>query len=485
MADAGKKQKPETGSLSGDVEPGGFPDPAESAASAKAARAEAPRSSHGDLVLPDDRVDPVDQLEAQAASRVPDLIPQRYGRMLESAFTFYRGAAGIMAGDLVPSPVSGIRVQACGDAHLSNFGLFAAPDRKFVFDVNDFDETLPGPWEWDLKRLAASLEIGGRDRGFDKGDRKRMVVDSVAEYRRSMRRYSGMSNLDVWYARTGRPEIVEHFGSQAGEKEWRRVQKRVAKARGKDRLRAFSKLTHVVDGELRIISDRPDVVPLDELVPAVQLPGLHDRIRAILSDYRETLSRDRRHLLDSYRFVDAAVKVVGVGSVGTRCWMVLMTGRDSGDPLFLQIKEAQQSVLEPYLGASQFANHGERVVEGQRITQSAGDIFLGWVRAEGIDGVKRDSYVRQLWDWKGSADVDTMDLGMMTVYGQLCGSVLARAHARTGNRFAIAGYLGKSSTFDRAIARFASAYADQNERDYEALLAAADSGRIEVEAPER
>ncbi len=355
--------------------------------------------------------------------------------MLVSAFTFYRGAAGIMAADLAPSPVSGIRVQACGDAHLSNFGGFAAPDRRLVFDINDFDETLPGPWEWDLKRLAASLEIGGRDRGFGKKVRKQMVIDSVAQYRKSMHEFAGMSNLDVWYARTGLPDIADRWGTEGSGKEWKRAEKNVAKAKGKDRLRAFSKLTHVVDGELKIIHDPPSVVPFEEIFPADKLPGLDDRIRGILSDYRETLSLDRRQLLDNYRYVHAAMKVVGVGSVGTRAWMVLMIGRDMGDPLFLQIKEAQESVLEPSQGASEFSNHGQRVVEGQRWTQSASDIFLGWVSARGIDDVTRDYYVRQLWDWKGSARVEQMDPRTMAFYGQICGSVLARAHARTGDRF--------------------------------------------------
>ncbi|MCB0828144.1 MAG: DUF2252 domain-containing protein [Solirubrobacterales bacterium] len=478
-------QEREAAGRDGDAASRDIPSPDEGRARGKAARKVAPRSSHGELDLPSDRVDPVEQLERQAASRLPELIPLRYGRMLVSAFTFYRGAAGIMAQDLGQTPVSGIRVQACGDAHLSNFGGFAAPDRQLVFDINDFDETLPGPWEWDLKRLAASLEIGGRDRGFGKKERRQIVTDSVARYRKAMHRFAGMSNLDVFYARTGLPEIAERWGPEAGKKTWKKAEKNVAKARGKDRLRAFSKLTHVVDGELRIISDPPSVVPFEEITPADRLPGLDDRIRAILSNYRETLSRDRRHLLDSYRYVHAAMKVVGVGSVGTRCWIVLMIGRDTGDPLFLQVKEAQQSVLEPSQGTSEFSNHGERVVEGQRTTQSASDIFLGWVRAEGIDQVKRDYYVRQLWDWKGSARVENMDPRSMAVYGQICGSVLARAHARTGDRFAIAGYLGNSSNFDQAIARFARAYADQNERDYKAVLEAADSGRIKVAPSDR
>ncbi len=453
----------------------------------KEARKRIPRSSQAELVLPEDRPDPVDQLEAQAESRLPELIPLRYGRMLVSAFTFYRGAAGIMAADLARSPVTGIKVQACGDAHLSNFGGFASPERQLVFDINDFDETLPGPWEWDVKRLAASLEIGARDRGFRKSERRAIVLGTVRKYREQMREFAGMGNLDVWNRDLTMKELAVRLADSAGEfseKERGNFEKSVTKAVGKDRLKAFSKLTHVVDGKLRIIHDPPSVIPLDHLVPADQAAGLDDRVLEILASYRESLSPDKRVLFDSYEYVHAAMKVVGVGSVGTRAWMVLMVGRDTGDPLFLQLKEAQQSVLEPYVGASRYGKHGRRVVEGQRLTQTSSDIFLGWTTAKGFDGIERDFYVRQLWDMKGSAPVEKMSVRVMSVYGEICGAVLARAHARTGNRFALASYLGKSDSFDRAIADFSVAYADQNERDYQALLDARDSGRITVEEPE-
>lgn len=450
----------------------------------KAARKRVPRSSLAELPLPDDRPDPVDQLEQQAESRLAELIPLRYGRMLVSAFTFYRGAAAIMASDLSRSPVTGIRVQACGDAHLSNFGGFASPERRLIFDINDFDETLPGPWEWDIKRLVASFEIGARDRGFKKAERRSVVLATAREYRLAMSEFAGMSNLDVWNAHLDVDDAVDRHGAEADAETKKNFARGVAKAQGKDRLKAFSKLTHVVDGKLRIINDPPSVMPLDELVPPEQAAGIEERVRLILGAYRETLSHDRRVLFDSYEYVHAAMKVVGVGSVGTRAWIVLMVGRDLDDPLFLQLKEAQQSVLEPYVGKSRFARHGRRVVEGQKLTQTAGDIFLGWTTAEGFDGVERDYYVRQLWDWKGSARVERFDPEAMAIYGRICGWVLARAHARTGNRFALAAYLGQSDTFDRAMADFAVAYADQNERDYEAMLKAAADGRIEVEDPD-
>ncbi|HWA52947.1 MAG TPA: DUF2252 domain-containing protein [Solirubrobacterales bacterium] len=453
--------------------------PAERAAAGKAAREAAPRSSHGEWAPAADRADPVAVLERQATSRVGQLLPLRYARMLGSPFTFYRGAAAVMAADLDGTPASGLTVQLCGDAHLSNFGAFAAPDRELVFDVNDFDETLPGPWEWDVKRLAASFSVAGRDRGFGAGERRRIVAAMVAEYRATMRRLSELGNLEVWYTQIDVPMIAERWEAAAGEREAKAFRRNLAKTRAKDRMRALSKLTHEVDGELRIVSEPPLIIPLRELTEGE--PGeIETAVLEILGDYRETLSEDRRVLLDSYRYVDAALKVVGVGSVGTRAWVVLLLGRDDGDPLFLQVKEAQTSVLEPYAEPSAYSQQGERVVQGQRLMQAAGDIMLGWVKARGIDGKRRDFYVRQLWDQKGSARVERMDPKALTAYAQLCGITLAHGHARSGDRIAIAGYLGKGDTFDRAIAEFAEAYADQNERDYEALRAAADEGRIEV-----
>jgi uncharacterized protein (DUF2252 family) len=454
-------------------------------AKGRQARKLVPRASLAELALPDDRPDPVDQLEAQAETRLAGLIPLRYGRMLVSAFTFYRGAAAIMASDLSRSPVTGIKVQACGDAHLSNFGAFASPERRLIFDINDFDETLPGPWEWDIKRLAASFEIGGRDRGFRKSERRQAVLATAEEYRRAMREFAAMSNLDVWNWHLDVETTIGSRAEQADPAIRKNFQKNVAKAQGKDRLKAFSKLTHVVDGKLRIISDPPALMPLDELVPEDQVADLDERVLKILASYRETLSNDRKVLFDSYEYVHAAMKVVGVGSVGTRAWIVLMVGRDVGDPLFLQLKEAQPSVFEPYVGASRYGKHGRRVVEGQKLTQGASDIFLGWTVAEGFDGVERDYYVRQLWDWKGSAQIEKLNPGAMAIYGRICGRTLARAHARTGNRFAISSYLGKKDTFDRAMADFAAAYADQNERDYQAMLDSAAEGRIEVVESDR
>ncbi len=455
--------------------------PDERAASGKAARTEAPRSSHGEWAPAADRTDPVELLESQATSRVGQLVPLRYGRMLVSPFTFYRGAAAVMAADLAGTVRSGFDVQLCGDAHLSNFGAFASPDRELLFDVNDFDETLPGPWEWDVMRLAASFSVAGRESRFKRRERLAIVAAMAAEYRGAMRRMAGLGNLEVWYTKMDVEAIAAGWEAAAGEKEVATFRRNLEKTRAKDRMRALSKLTREVDGELRIVSEPPLIVPLDELVD--EGADIEATVKKIIADYRETLSEDRRVLLDGYRFVDAALKVVGVGSVGTRAFIVLMLGRDGGDPLFLQAKEAQRSVLEPYAEPSAFGNQGERVVQGQRLTQAASDILLGWVEVKGIDGELRDFYVRQLWDQKGSAKVENMDARALTAYAQICGTTLAHAHARSGDRIAIGAYLGKSDTFDRAIAAFAEAYADQNESDYAALKAAADDGRIEVMQP--
>lgn len=367
------------------------------------------------------------------------------------------------------------------DAHLSNFGTYASPSRDLVVDVDDFDETLPGPWEWDLKRLAASFEIAGRNRSFDRSQRRGVVLGAVREYREIMHRLTPMSNLDVWYLRVDVAGVREQFGAGVSRKELKALDRNIAKARRKDRLRAFSKLTRRVDGELRLASDPPVLVPLEEMFSGKQLKTAETRIRNVLDGYRETLSPERRHLLDGYRYVQVARKVVGVGSVGTRAWVALFVGRDERDPLFLQVKEAQPSVLEPYTKSSEYPHQGQRVVEGQRLTQSTSDILLGWLSAEGPDGKTRDFYVRQLWDQKGSAAVELMSPGLMTRYARLCGAILARAHARSGDRIAIAGYLGSTDTFDRAVADFAEAYADQNERDYGALAGAVKEGRIVAE----
>jgi uncharacterized protein (DUF2252 family) len=450
-------------------------------AAGKAARGKVPRSSHGEWEPAPTRRDPVKVLTDQSISRVPELVPIRYGRMLASPFTFFRGAAAIMAMDLAKTPQSGLRVQLCGDAHLSNFGMFAAPDRRLVMDVNDFDETLPGPWEWDLKRLGASFAIAGRDRDFAPKETRTAVLTTVRSYRVAMREFATMRNLDVWYARLDVDTALAELSKVAAPKELKATRKNVAKAGKKNSLRAFDRLVHEVDGEPRIISDPPLLVPARELVSEDQQEELEGRMLEMLGRYRQSLKGDRRHLFDSYRFVEAARKVVGVGSVGTRAWVLLMMGRDGQDPLFLQAKEAEASVLEPYVGASEFGNHGERVVEGQWLMQSASDILLGWLPAVGYDGKERDFYVRQLWDGKRSVDVDTLPPEGLEIYGRVCGWTLARAHARSGDRIAIGAYLGKGDEFDNAIAEFAERYADQNELDYGALVDAGKSGRIEVE----
>jgi uncharacterized protein (DUF2252 family) len=454
----------------------------ERAVAGKAARERAPRSSHGDWQPAADRLDPVEVLERQGADRVPELVPLRYGRMLASPFTFYRAGAGIMAADLAATPSSGLWVQACGDAHLSNFGAYASADRALVVDINDFDETLSGPWEWDLKRLAASFEIAARDRGFDDSERREVVLAAPRAYREAMYELAELGNLDVWYRRLDVDQIRAAFAADVTKKMRKTFDRQVAKARRKDRLRAFDKLTHRVDGELRIRSDPPVLVPVEDVFPANLAAEAEARIKAVLDSYRATLAPERRHLLGSYRYVHAARKVVGVGSVGTRAWVALFVGRDEDDPLFLQVKEAQNSVLEPYTAPSEFPHQGQRVVEGQRLTQAASGILLGWLTAEGPDGVERDFYVRQLWDQKGAAAIEVMGPVQMTLYAQLCGGILARAHARSGDRIAIAAYLGGGGKFDQAMADFARLYADQNERDFEAVRRAASEGRIEVES---
>ena len=459
----------------------GFAPAADRAAAGKLAREKTSRSSHGDWEPAARRRDPVKVLEDQAKSRVQELVPIRYGRMLASPFTFFRGAAAIMAMDLAKTPESGFRVQLCGDAHLSNFGVFAAPDRRLVMDVNDFDETLPGPWEWDLKRLAASFAIAGRDRDFTPTETRRAVLSTVRSYREAMRSFAAMRNFDVWYARLDIDTLLADLAKVADRKQMKAVHKNVKKAGKKNSLRAFDRLVHEVDGEPRIISDPPLLVPAGELVSEDQQQALEERIIEMLGRYRESLEGDRRHLFDGFRYVEMARKVVGVGSVGTRAWVVLMMGRDGQDPLFLQAKEAEASVLEPYVGASEFGNHGERVVEGQWLMQAASDVLLGWLPAIGWDDKDRDFYVRQLWDGKRSVEVETLPPEGLEIYGRVCGWTLARAHARSGDRIAIGAYLGKNDSFDQAIAEFSERYADQNELDYAALADAAKSGSIEVE----
>jgi uncharacterized protein (DUF2252 family) len=457
--------------------------PAERAARGKAARAEAPLESHAGFDPPPDLPDPVTLLEEQAESRIPELVPVRYGRMMVSPFTYYRGAALPMASDLATTPVSGLPVQACGDAHLCNFGIFGSAERRLVFDINDFDETLPGPWEWDVKRLAASIEVAARESGFPGRKRRQIVSSTIGRYREAMRAFAGMSELGVWYARADMEELRAQLEDQLKARQRKAVDKSLAKARTRDSMQEVGRLARIVDGRPRIISDPPLVVPIDELMPEeTDRAGLETLLTELIGKYRRTLQTDRRYLLDQFELADMARKVVGVGSVGTRCWIVLMLGRDMADPLFLQIKEAEASVLSRFVGAGRYPNQGQRVVAGQRLMQASSDILLGWQRNDaGLDGKPHDFYVRQLRDWKYSLDIEDLIPRGMRLYGQLCGWTLARAHARSGDRIAIAAYLGASDTFDQAVTEFAVAYADQNEKDHQALLDAASSGRITAE----
>jgi uncharacterized protein (DUF2252 family) len=458
----------------------------------KEARARVPRSSQAAFESSSSRPDPVSLLERQAQTRVPELVPIRYGRMLVSPFTFYRGAALIMATDLATTPRSGLSAQVCGDAHLSNFGLFASPERATMFDVNDFDETLPGPWEWDLKRLAASVVIAGRDQKFSKKDCAAAAKEVGTFYREEMLRLAESGNLDVWYSHVDVEGIIAGLAARAARATKEKKAKRdeqmatkassiVAKSRTKDSLQAQAKLTEIVDGRRRIISDPPLIVRVAELVEEQQPDALLESIHQLVRSYRRTLQTDRRHLVEEFELVDVARKVVGVGSVGTRAWILLFEGRDSNDPLFLQAKEAEASVLEDFVGKSHYANHGERVVAGQHLMQAASDIFLGWQRVRGLDGINRDFYLRQLRDWKGSFEIEGSVPKGLALYAGVCAQALARAHARSGDRIAIASYLGNSSVFDDALVEFAEIYADQNERDYGELQRAVESGRIRAE----
>jgi len=451
----------------------------ERVARGKAARREVPRSSHAAFEPTPHRLDPIELLERQAETRVPELVPIRYGRMLASPFTFYRGAALIMAADLAATPRSGFLVQCCGDAHLSNFGLYASPERRLVFDINDFDETLPGPWEWDVKRLAVSMLICARSNGFTVAEQERVVLETVAEYRSRMAEFAGMRNLEVWYTRFEIEKLMPRMRAQIGGKMRKRLDKVVEKAFRRDNVQAFSKLSRDVDGERRIVSDPPLIVRIEDFPETEERDRLIAEEERLLHEYRLTLPHERRILLDQFQLVDSARKVVGVGSVGAPAWVALFLGRDSRDPLLLQIKEAQRSVMEEFVGRSEYENGGERVVAGQRIMQASSDIFLGWLHIpESVVGQERDYYVRQLRDWKGSVAVETMDAAALSVYGQLCSATLAHAHSRSGDRIAIASYLGRRDVFDRAVLSFSEAYAEQNERDFAALRGAEASGRV-------
>jgi uncharacterized protein (DUF2252 family) len=443
----------------------------------RGARSRTPRRSQALTDFAPER-DPLTVLEEQARSRVPELVPLRHARMALSPFAFFRGAAAIMAGDLARTPDSGIRVQLCGDAHLSNFGMYASPERQLVFDINDFDETLPGPWEWDVKRLATSLEVAARDNGFESDECRRIVVAAVAGYRRAMQEFASWSNLRVWYAYLPVDSLRDQARKDIDRPSAKLARLTVTKAKTRDHLQAFAKLVRTDGGTLTFINDPPVLVPVENLIESAGIDQILSRVRGAVSGYRDSLSADRRILFDQFRLVHIARKVVGVGSVGTRCWVALMLGRDADDPLILQMKEAQQSVLEPHLGASEYDNSGHRVVAGQRMMQASSDILLGWQRYSGFDEIPRDFYIRQLHDWKGSVEIEQMTPTGLRAYAALCAWTLARAHARTGDRVAIAAYLGQKPVFDEAIGDFAAAYADQNARDHAALLAGIAAGRI-------
>jgi uncharacterized protein (DUF2252 family) len=447
------------------------PDPATRAARGREARKRQHRTDIGEWQPASDRPDPVALLRSQEETRVADLLAIRHERMLASPFAFYRGAAIIMAADLGAWANTGLIVQACGDAHLANFGGFASPERQLVFDMNDFDETSRGPFEWDVLRLAASFEIAGRAGGFDPEESRFCVTEATREYRGAMAQFATMTNLDVWYSRLDLAAWLESLSTLSPDGA-KRVQKKAAKAEKRTNLQALRKLTQRVDGEVRFKSDPPLLVPITELHLGLDHDEGIEFLRERLRTYRHSLPHDRRHLLERYRLVDMARKVVGVGSVGSRCWVALMLGRDDDDPLLLQIKEAVPSVLEEHAGKSPYANHGQRVVEGQRLLQTSSDIMLGWAQSEGIDGVTSDYYVRQLWDWKTSADVESMPPLELAGYARMCAWTLARAHAVSGDPIAIASYLGTSDKFDQAVADFAATYADQNQRDFEAVAEA-------------
>jgi hypothetical protein len=452
----------------------------ENAERGRAARSTTPRSSHADWTPAADREDPIRVLRRQAEPRVAELLPIRYGRMAASPFTFYRGAAAVMAADLAATPDSGLMVQVCGDAHINNFGGFAAPDRRLVFGPNDFDETLPGPWEWDVKRMATSIEIAARELGLGRKRRRRLVAAAVGQYRGGMSEFAAETMLEAWYDRLDADELTARFGTSLDAGGQELFDRTFAKGRRKDNARAARKLTEVVDGELRFASVPPLLTPLRELGASTDPDERAAWVHELLEQYAAGLHADREHLFRSYRFVDMARKVVGVGSVGTRAWVFLLVSQGVGDPLVLQAKEAVASVLEPHLGESEFDNHGERVVRGQRMMQAATDIFLSWQRSTGLDGLEHDFYVRQLWDWKASADLARMDEHGLITYTLACAWSLARSHARSGDRLAIAAYLGKGEKFDQAIAEFSGRYADQNERDHARLAEAIAAGELEA-----
>ncbi len=443
-------------------------------------RAQLPLEQHATWSAPAGRADPIDVLEGQAKTRSPELVPIRYGRMAASPFAFFRGGAAIMAADLAETPSSGLHVQLCGDAHLLNFGIFDSPERSLVFGLNDFDETVPGPFEWDLKRFAASIEVAGRDLDLTAKRRESAVLAAVRSYRRAMVDFATRRNLDVWYAVLSVDELRHRLGELGGRKAGQEVERRTAKALERDHLHAFERHLTTVDGRPRFVSDPPLLVPADELLDGPSRDRYVEVVQDFLTQYRTSLRPDRRVLIESYRFVELARKVVGVGSVGTRAWVVLLMGRDAEDPLLLQLKEAQPSVLAPFVDATTYESEGQRVVEGQRLMQTTPDHLLGWYRLRAWDDQVRDFYVRQLWDGKASIDITKLSPKGFRAYVESCGWTLARAHARSGDRIALAAYLGDGDSVDHAIAAFAANYADTNEDDHQRLVDAIGSGRVDA-----
>jgi len=442
------------------------------------ARTLTPLDSHAEFV-PTRTRDPVGRLSEQAATRLPELVPIRNGRMLASPMAYYRGAALPMTVDLAGTPVSGLRVQLCGDAHLANFGAFASPGRRLVFDINDFDEALPGPFEWDVKRLAASFAVAGRTNGFGAKARRAITVTVAATYRTTMRAFARQTRMQVWYSHLDVEDAVAAHRSEMRRKQVTAIEAMLAQAQTRNSDQAMRKLTKVVDGHRRIISDPPTLVPIEELMANVQSDQIYEVLRSVFVKYRRSLQSDRRRLLEQFEVVQVARKIVGVGSVGQRAWVLLLED-DEHEPMFLQAKQAQASVLADYCGRSRYRNQGERVVAAQHLMQALSDIFLGWTNVVGPDGVDQDYYVRQLRDWKFSFPIDQMRPEGMTVYARLCAWTLARAHARSSDRIALAAYLGGSGAFDHAVAEFAEAYADQNARDYAAFQEATRTGRIKA-----
>ncbi|HEY7478682.1 MAG TPA: DUF2252 domain-containing protein [Actinomycetota bacterium] len=450
----------------------------ERVARGKALRKQAPHDLHRRWTPSDQRADPIAILERQSAERIPELIPIRYGRMSTSPFAFFRGGAAIMAADLAGTPVSGLTAQLCGDAHLMNFGLFETPERSLIFGLNDFDETLPGPIEWDLERLASSIEIAGRDLGFTESEREAAVLATVRSYREAMLAFADQRDLEVWYERFPAEDLRAELTASADARSAKEVERELKKALHRDHLRAFDRLITVVDGTPMFVNQPPLLVPVEELLDEEQRARYVEVVRSFLTQYRESLTPHVRALVERYRFAHLARKVVGVGSVGTRAWAVLLLGRDHTDPLILQLKEAKRSVLEPYTSPSVYESQGRRVVEGQRFMQAASDAMLGWYRLRAWDGREHDFYVRQLWDGKASIDVAHLTPAGLRAYGDACGWTLARGHARSGDRIAIAAYLGSKPTIDGAMAEFAARYADRNEADHRRLVEAIDAGDL-------